>query len=213
MARGCGCTGSSCGCLIQAGDSSVTVSGIGTAADPYLLTASQASIAGQLTVNDSTSVDLTLVGDGTVADPYIMSADAKTVSVDETSYAATFGSSLDVGGGSVSGSYWQVGDTVIAKVSATLGSGFTFGGGSMDVSLPTILPFAWSTGLPVGQGLVTDDSTGATYAIVVVASVAGIVSLKVLGASGKLLDLSATKPFTFAAGDTIAFQVQFFTLQ
>jgi hypothetical protein len=50
----------------------MTVSGSGTASDPFVLT----STSGLLTVQDTTTVNLTLSGSGTAASPYLVSADA-----------------------------------------------------------------------------------------------------------------------------------------
>lgn len=68
MAR-CGCS-STCSCSVVAGDG-VTVSGIGTAGNPYVISA---DAGGALQVNDTPTVNLTLLGSGTEADPHIISA-------------------------------------------------------------------------------------------------------------------------------------------
>lgn len=70
------------------GQGSVNVSGTGTVQDPYVVSLSAIDIEGALTVNDSTSVDLTLVGGGTVLDPYVLSAAVK-VGADVTSVPTT----------------------------------------------------------------------------------------------------------------------------
>lgn len=72
MARCCGA--GSCNCLVQATGAHTTVTGSGTATDPYLINA----IVG-LSVLDTTTFDLTLTGAGTVASPWVLS----------TGYAAT----------------------------------------------------------------------------------------------------------------------------
>jgi hypothetical protein len=69
MAR-CGCSGSSCSCIIQSG-TGVVVSGSGTAGNPYIISAN----TGSLTIADSPTVDLTLTGDGSPGTPYELSAD------------------------------------------------------------------------------------------------------------------------------------------
>lgn len=74
MAR-CGCSGSTCSCLVTGG-SGVSVSGTGTEANPYVIDVTGSDIAGTLAVLDTTSVDLTLAGSGSTADPYILSARA-----------------------------------------------------------------------------------------------------------------------------------------
>lgn len=75
MAR-CGCAGGSCSCVIE-GSGAITVSGSGSAVDPY-----QVSGGGVINVTDSPTIDLSLVGSGSDADPYQLSA-AATVSLDE----------------------------------------------------------------------------------------------------------------------------------
>jgi urease alpha subunit len=67
----CGCSGSTCGCKIQ-GSGGVTVTGIGTATDPYVLTLGAVDIGAMLVVNDSTSIDFTMTGDGTALDPLVL---------------------------------------------------------------------------------------------------------------------------------------------
>lgn len=72
MAR-CGCSGTTCGCLIIAGPG-ITVSGGGTKVDPYIVTASSEDIGGLLTVDDTVSMNFSLLGSGTTGDPYVLSA-------------------------------------------------------------------------------------------------------------------------------------------
>jgi hypothetical protein len=76
MARDCGCTGGSCGCLIIAGDG-ITVSGLGTKRSPYIVTAQLASLADVISFQDTTTIDFTVVGEGTPTDPYIVQAAVK----------------------------------------------------------------------------------------------------------------------------------------
>lgn len=73
MARNCNCSGASCGCLVQGG-TGVVVSGIGTKANPYVIEIGSQPITGKLSVDDTTSVNLTLLGNGTQLDPYRLSA-------------------------------------------------------------------------------------------------------------------------------------------
>lgn len=73
MARNCGCAGASCGCLIVAG-SGITVTGIGTEADPYMVTSTLGDISEVIAFTDSTSVDFTVTGSGTVLDPMQITA-------------------------------------------------------------------------------------------------------------------------------------------
>lgn len=81
MARGCGCVGSSCGCKVIAG-TGVAVSGTGTQADPYVISANSTDIGGTLQVDSTTTVTLTRLGSGKVADPYIIRAVARVKTTD-----------------------------------------------------------------------------------------------------------------------------------
>lgn len=69
MAR-CGCSGGTCSCVIQ-GQGSISVSGAGSATNPYVITG-----GGSVSVSDSATVNMTIGGSGTVTDPFIISADA-----------------------------------------------------------------------------------------------------------------------------------------
>lgn len=70
----CGCAGSTCGCKVQGG-SGVSITGTGTAQDPYIVTVDGIEITSLITVDDTSSVDLTLLGSGTALDPYVLSAE------------------------------------------------------------------------------------------------------------------------------------------
>lgn len=76
MARRCGCAGTSCGCVISGG-SNVTVSGAGTAEQPYLINFSAVTVQ----VADTATLDLTRTGSGTALDPYIISGVVAPVSL------------------------------------------------------------------------------------------------------------------------------------
>lgn len=75
MTRPCGCGGNSaltCNCVVQAGNSNVTVTGTGNAENPYRVSAQRA----QLAVIDTGTIDHTLAGDGSAATPYSLSSRA-----------------------------------------------------------------------------------------------------------------------------------------
>lgn len=72
MAR-CGCGSSACNCVIQAG-SGTTVSGQGTPAAPYIVSATD---QGLTTVADTPTVDMSISGDGEAGDPYVISGVVK----------------------------------------------------------------------------------------------------------------------------------------
>lgn len=95
MAKDCGCSGATCGCLIVAG-AGITITGIGTASNPFVVTrdSSTDSIGGQLQVDSSPTIDMTLLGTGTIADPLIVKAALSATALDGT--VGTDGSVLDV---------------------------------------------------------------------------------------------------------------------
>lgn len=72
MARNCNCAGSTCACSVV-GAGGISVTGIGTAGDPFVVSLEAISLAGAITVSDSVSIDFSMLGAGTVADPFIIS--------------------------------------------------------------------------------------------------------------------------------------------
>ena len=76
MASKCGCSGNSCSCKVIAGRG-VKVRGTGAQNNPIVIDAFPLS----LSVQDSTSVDMTLTGTGTQADPWIISANVSDLGV------------------------------------------------------------------------------------------------------------------------------------
>lgn len=74
MARGCGCAGTTCSCKVEAASGSpITVSGIGTATDPYVIDIGAVSASGLIAVQDTSTVYMTLTGAGTTGNPYRIS--------------------------------------------------------------------------------------------------------------------------------------------
>lgn len=73
MARNCGCGGASCGCNIVNGNG-ITVSGIGTATDPFFISANLGELAEALSFTDSASINFTVVGTGSPSDPMAVTA-------------------------------------------------------------------------------------------------------------------------------------------
>lgn len=73
MAR-CGCGGNACSCKVIGGIG-IEVTGNGTAASPFKITALSSSIANLIEVSSTSTVDLNLLGAGTAADPYVITAD------------------------------------------------------------------------------------------------------------------------------------------
>jgi hypothetical protein len=73
------------------GEGSITVTGSGSGASPYVITG-----GGELSVLDSDTVDLTLTGDGSTGTPYVLSADAVVEMEELTNFDPTGGSPGDV---------------------------------------------------------------------------------------------------------------------
>jgi hypothetical protein len=72
MARNCNCSGSTCGCQIIAGNG-IGITGIGTAASPFQITNTGASLSDSFSVANTTTLGLVLLGSGTNEDPFILS--------------------------------------------------------------------------------------------------------------------------------------------
>lgn len=64
----CNCAGSTCACKVQAG-AGVTVTGIGTASNPYVVTATIGQASSVLSFDDTPTIVWTISGDGTPTDP------------------------------------------------------------------------------------------------------------------------------------------------
>ena len=67
MAR-CGCSSGSCSCLTVSGSGGVTVAGVGSQANPFVINGPS------ITVGNTSTTDLVLTGTGTAVDPYRITA-------------------------------------------------------------------------------------------------------------------------------------------
>lgn len=76
MAKNCGCSGQTCGCLVVGG-AGVAVTGVGTKAAPFTVSIDLTSleIADRIAVNDSTTIELSMSGDGSAGNPVLLTAD------------------------------------------------------------------------------------------------------------------------------------------
>lgn len=85
----CNCTGSSCGCSVigQTGGG-ISVTGTGTAADPFVLSvlATGLNIGSAIAVTSSTSIELYKAGTGSSGDPLILSGKVILKSPNNTRY-------------------------------------------------------------------------------------------------------------------------------
>lgn len=91
MAR-CNCSGSSCGCLIVAGDGA-TVTGTGTANDPFVVTAdlAQVPVGSAIAVSNSTTIEFGKKGTGTTGDPVVITAGLALRSPNNTRWSIAVG--------------------------------------------------------------------------------------------------------------------------
>lgn len=128
MAR-CGCAGSSCSCVIK-GAGTVTVTGSGTTARPYVVD-SRLYLAGGVAGN----VDISLVGGGSIDDPYVINATVDVYLDDLQDVNTAGGSTGDVLALQSDGSY-----ALVAPVTAPVGA----------ISTDTSLDGDGSSGDPLG---------------------------------------------------------------
>lgn len=153
MAR-CGCTGATCSCIIK-GSGGVTVTGAGSVANPYTISSTL-----NLSVSDTSTIDLTVTGDGSVGTPYLLSAVAN-VELDELTdvdvAAATTGQVLAK---QASGQWIGVAPTTAATGAINLaGSGGLQGDGS--AGNPLSIKLAPSSGLTLTASGIAASGGGA----------------------------------------------------
>lgn len=138
MAR-CGCTGQSCSCLVQ-GSGAITVTGSGSALNPYVISGGAA-----FGVLDSSTIDLTLSGDGSGASPYTLRADA-TITLGELEGVNVTGSTGYVLAKQGDGTFALVPPATAAPGAINVGNGLDGDGTSGD---PLNLVLASNSGLIV----------------------------------------------------------------
>jgi hypothetical protein len=137
----CDCSGSSCQCLILAGQG-IEISGSGNTNNPYVIT-STSTIAGSLVVQDTATVDLTAVGAGTPGDPFVLTATA-TVSVEQLTNVS--GAPPDVGDTlSWDGSSWVMAPPPVAPAGAVNVGGGLLGNGSVGNPVRAAVSGVWGT--------------------------------------------------------------------
>ena len=141
MAR-CGCTGQSCSCLVQ-GSGAITVTGSGSALNPYVVSGGAA-----IAVLDSSTIDLTLSGDGSGSSPYSLRADA-TITLGELEGVSVTGSTGYVLAKQSDGTFALVPPATAAPGTIFVGNGLDGDGTSGD---PINLVLASNSGLTVDAG-------------------------------------------------------------
>lgn len=126
MAR-CGCSdGSSCSCLIR-GSGGITVTGAGTATNPYLISGGL-----QLGVMDSQTINFGLTGDGSTNEPYILTGSATVALGDLIDVDAAGGSTGYVLAQQADGSFALVAPSTAPVGAINVGNGIDGDGSSGD---------------------------------------------------------------------------------
>lgn len=169
MAR-CGCSGSSCSCVIR-GSGGVSVSGSGTVNSPYVV-----SSALNLTIIDSATIDLALAGDGSLTEPYILSANANVALDDLTDVDTSGGTTGQVLARQSDGSYALVPPSTASPGAINTGNGLTGDGSSGS---PLNVRVAPGGGLSIAtQGLqVTGSGAWSNYSPTLRSSSTGNITL------------------------------------
>lgn len=201
MARGCNCTGTTCGCSVVAGSGGIVVDGNGSSASPFVVSVGDLSIGSNLQVNDTDTLDLTLGGSGTISDPFIISGVAKPAVSTGTWTPTLTGITLGTGG-SATAAWTKIGRKLRAVVDIVFGSSGFATSGQMSLALPQNMIDSQPAGHILGQASFTDTSASAVYqgAVIGAGSVSaiGISSLAALGL------LATALPFAIGAGDKIS---------
>ena len=163
MAR-CGCS-NTCACTVTAGDG-ITVTGVGSVADPYVVGAD--GEAGNLAVVDTATLNLSVAGDGTPGDPWVLSGVVPAGSVTPATEATQDLVGAMAGDGLA---YDDPGGTLDARLSTDAGNAVVFGtDGGLDVR-PRLADYVASVdevatvdvataGLPAVSGTAVQTETG-----------------------------------------------------
>lgn len=141
----CGCSGSTCSCVIQGGGG-VSVLGSGTIASPYVIATDL-----NLAVIDTATVQMALSGSGSPSDPFLLAATA-SISLDEIEGVnATNMTTGYVLARQADGSFAMVPPSTAAVGAITVGNGIAGDGSSGS---PLSVKLAPSSGLVLdGNGL------------------------------------------------------------
>lgn len=168
MASRCGCGSAQCSCAVTAG-AGIVVSGVGSAGNPYVITAAGAA----LTITDTPSLNLTLSGAGTPGSPWVLSGvvtpsstsgnlltlDANGVLVASSAVRDAVGATVGSGLAYVSGT-----GSLVAKISTDAGNVLSIGtdGGLLSPAATTVvaapLHLSNTTGNTLLDGKVAGDA-------------------------------------------------------
>jgi hypothetical protein len=163
--------------------------------------------------------DASVVGDIVVVGDVAVTGDVEAGTFTESDFASGVGywtaytpSWVSTGtqpslgtGGTLVGRYTRIGKTGLFRALLTLGTGFSFGTGTMGISLPAAA--LATAGYDCGWKLLLGDTgTANYYGTTLPASIGGniVAQLTTLGASGAIAGLTTTAPFTWVATDTMA---------
>lgn len=127
MAR-CDCAGSKCTCALNAGPG-VTITGSGDAGNPYFISAERQDISGQLTVSDTSTLDLARSGEGTLNEPYNINGVVKIGPLLQAGDGITL-----TGAGTVADPYVIVGEAEAITGLLTAGTNITITGNGTTTS-------------------------------------------------------------------------------
>lgn len=130
----CGCTSSVCNCVVQAGDG-VTVTGAGTAANPYVVAADPADV---VTVADTNTVNMTKAGNVITSDVIVDPVAGELITSGPAGLAVTCEAVQDCVGNAFGPGllYDDAGNQFRARISSDPGNTVMFGGDNGLFSAP-----------------------------------------------------------------------------
>lgn len=130
----CGCTSSVCNCIVQAGDG-VTVTGAGSAANPYVVSADPADV---VTVADTNTVNMTKTGNVITSDVIVDPVAGNTLVAGPAGLSVPCESIQDCVGNAFGPGllYDDAGNQFRARISSDAGNTVVFGGDSGLYSAP-----------------------------------------------------------------------------
>lgn len=159
IARNCGCSGATCGCLLVAG-TGIEITGTGTTANPFTVVNTASDIASSFEVNDTTTLNLTLAGGGTNLDPFILSGVVtltlpQLTDVNNPAGVPLAGDAIIYVGTSGAGGHWEFHRAFASFTTGGRPSAVTVGAGATYWDTTLGKP-GWS------NGAVWKDAAGAT---------------------------------------------------